>query len=114
MGMWLFLIKMNNFGKKARSGNGPIRPLNYTKKKWVDDLTEVSSIDLRSHTVKLSEDELNRPLNWHQRTGHKLNSTNPAQANLENIYKVAQEAHMKVNPKKTQTMIFNSGQNIGV
>ena len=44
MGMWLFLIKMNNFGKQSTPGNGPRRPLCYTKIKWVDDLTEVNSI----------------------------------------------------------------------
>ena len=112
MGMWLFLIKMNNFGKQSNPGNGPRRPLCYTKKKWVDDLTEVNSIDLSSHTMRVPDDELVRPLNWHQRTGHEINNTNPAQTSLNNIYKLAEKSHMKVNPKKTQTMIFNSGRNI--
>ena len=116
LGMWLFLFKMNKYsmketndqdiGKKT-TDNGKRTPMEFTKKKWVDDLTEVASVNLRTETRTLGEQNLIRPLNWLARSGHHLpGQQNPSQAALTDLYKVANDNQMLVNSKKTKTMLF--------
>ena len=78
------------------------------KKKWIDDLTQISSVNLNKVAIPVDECNLVRPLPWHARTGHVLpESDNPAQEALLEVFRMADKAKMVVNYKKTKTMIFN-------
>ena len=69
--------------------------------------TRTSVIKLQTRKIRHSL----RPLNYHARTEHSLpNELNPAQAELDEIFKLAEENKMIVNKKKTKTMIFNSSK----
>ena len=118
MGMWLFFIKMNNFGEQFKletiEGGRIRRHVGYIKKKYVDKLNEVNSLDLNRYSVILPDKEILRPTNWHARTGHCLKLQNPAQCSLNNIFKIALNFFMVVNSKKRQTMILNTSRNIDV
>ena len=80
--MWLFFIKMNNFGEQFKletiEGGRIRRHVGYIKKKYVDKLNEVNSLDLNRYSVILPDKEILRPTNWHARTGHCLKLQNPA------------------------------------
>ena len=57
IGMCMFLIKMNKFGEQTKldkTGDEQTRrQVGYTKKKWVDDLTELNSLDLNRYSINL-------------------------------------------------------------
>jgi hypothetical protein len=81
LGLWLFLVMMNKFGKpheKKALGDVITAPRNKrvpikeAKAKWVDDLTQVKYINLKEDTEKLGEESLVRPLQKHARTEHRL------------------------------------------
>ena len=63
---------MNNFGEQVKLDRTEDvvtrRHVGYTKEKWVDDLTEVNSLDLTRYTVKLPDKKIIRPTAWYART----------------------------------------------
>ena len=106
MGIWMFLVKMNNFSNRSDEEHniGEIitktsgrRQIPHTKKKWVDDLTEVSSVNISEVVDRVRDELLIRPLNFHARTGHRLKINNPAQDSLNDIYQLANKSYMVVN-----------------
>ena len=116
LGMWLFLLKMDLYSKggeedtligKAVTKKTGREGMARAKKKWVDDLTEVVSVNLRDVAVKVGEEALVRPLAWHARTHHQLHHDNPAQVSLNQLYVRAEKDRMVVNTAKTKTMIFS-------
>ena len=56
-------------------------------------------------------DELQRPLQYHDRTEHTLPSQiSKVQDQLKEIVEYAKNNEMKVNKKKTKVMLFNSAR----
>ena len=70
------------------------------KKKWVDDLTQVVSVNIKD-TILVPETQLVRPLNWRARTQHVMpEHCNPAQHSLNGICELARNSYMVLNAKK--------------
>ena len=121
MGLWLFLVKMNGIGKAHPGtplGDVITDPLSKRtlitegKAKWIDDLTIVKAVQTKEVLEKVNEEELVRPLPYHARTEHRLKKhMNPMQVDLNDIFDHARENDMKVNIKKTKTMVFNQCKN---
>ena len=115
--MWLFLFRMNRFsiGGEGDRNIGEVitkagnrKQMNRAKKKWVDDLSEVTAIKLNEVAVTADETSLQRPLPWHARTEHVLpEEDNPAKDSLIKLAEVSSAVGMVMNTKKTKTMIFS-------
>ena len=67
LGMWLFLIRINRFSC-SQKGDGSITKtitktanrsvMVHTKKTWIDDLSDVTCVDLKKDAAILPEDRL--------------------------------------------------------
>ena len=120
LGLWIFLVMMNKYGKpheKKALGDYITPPLRKreaikdTKAKWVDDLTVVKHINLRKDTEHVCEEFLVRPLQKHARTEHKIKPhMNRMHNEVDSLYEVANKNLMKVNGSKTKVMLFNSSR----
>jgi hypothetical protein len=89
------------------------KPIKKTQERYVDDMTQAVSIDLR---LKASID-LNptHPLQYHERTGHILPvEENVLQHELERLMKYAEEHEMLLNESKTKVMIFNNATSVDI
>ena len=79
------------------------------KCKYVDDLTLAKSIDLEKNLKKSIESDLERPLNFHERTEHILPVVNNViQKEVKELETYCNKYKMKINNKKTKVMLFNS------
>ena len=122
LGLWIFLVMMNKYGKpheKKALGDYITLPLRKreaikdTKAKWVDDLTVVKHINLKKDTEHVCEEFLVRPLQKHARTEHKIKPhMNRMHNEVDSLYEVANKNLMKVNGSKTKVMLFNSSRKI--
>ena len=57
------------------------------KKKWVDDLSVLATVDLKKVAVK--NDDLDKPPNFHNRTGHVLPpDKNPIQDEIKSSFEI--------------------------
>ena len=117
--MWIFLFMIDRAGPKANEisiGKTITQPLNRRKriekdkKKWVDDFTILTAVDLKKELITNSESV--RPVPFRSRTGHILPlEANPLQSEVDAVKKYSYERKMLLNPIKTKTMIFNTLKN---
>jgi hypothetical protein len=124
LGLWLFLVMMNKYGKaheettigeQITAQKNKRVAIREAKAKWVDDLTEVKNININKDTEKVPEKELVRPLPKHARTEHKIKPhMNKMHEEVTSIYSIACTNHMKVNSEKTKTILFNSSRKTDV
>ena len=120
LGLWLFLVMMNTYGKPHEEktlGEYITAPfskriaIKETKAKWVDDLTKVKGVDIKRDTEKANEEMLTRPLPGHARTEHKIKKhMNTMHEGVSSIFRNAEAYHMKVNCSKTKIMLFNAAK----
>jgi hypothetical protein len=80
--------------------------------KNVDDLTVAEAFKLKNVLKGESETELRRPLNYHQRTEHKLlEGCSEVEKQLKELEEYAESKEMKINQHKTKLMLFNTSKN---
>ena len=86
------------------------RPLTHKESihvKFVDDCSVAASINLKTSLID-DNDDLPRPITYHQRTGHKLaDEHNVLQYELDRFDRFAKQSKSVVNEKKTEVMLFN-------
>ena len=116
LGLWIFCFMIDRAGPQQT--NQPLgqiitqplnkrQPMDKTKKKWVDDFTVLTSINLQDTLVP--DPSPVRPVPYHSRTEHILpDEHNPLQPEIDRIVTYSHERKMVLNPKKTKAMIFNS------
>ena len=116
LGMFLFLILINGAGFKNLERNtgkiicnpalGRRNPIDRLHLKWVDDMTAAEAINLKGSLMT----ELNpvHPLQFHERTGHKLPSDqSKLQGFLNDLLVYTKEHEMRINETKTNVILFN-------
>ena len=118
LGMFLFIILINSVGFKQEDqtvGEYVTRAINAHKvmktmhAKYVDDLTIAEAIDLRKVLCVANESELERPLNYHQRTEQYIKEgASKVEEQLKEIEEYAISHGMKINQKKSKVMLFNT------
>ena len=118
LGLFIFIIVSNLAGNPSSSsslGELMTAPPSQRKKmdnkkcKYVDDLTIAKSIELKSKLSKADECQLNRPLVFLQRTEHYMPiENNEMQKEIYDFEAYCEKHKLKINSKKTKTMLFNS------
>ena len=115
LGLLLFLVLINDVGFKNQLNNAGematskrnMKEANRIHLKYVDDLLLAEAIDLKT-TLIPSEDSRPRPDCYHARTGHQLPvEKSQVFKQLLETEKYAEDNQMKINTKKTKTMLFN-------
>ena len=117
LGLFLFLILINRAGFSQNQicknlGNiitNPRRkPIKETQEKYIDDMTQLISLDIKKATIPDPDPNPTLPRQYHERTGHVLPETNnPLQEQIENLKTYASENGMVINEEKTKVMLFN-------
>ena len=117
LGMFLFIILINSAGFKEldmKLGENITRAANAHKiiskmhAKYVDDLTVAEALKLKDVLYVERESELKRPLNYHERTEHKLiKGCSEVEKQLDELQEYATTNEMKINQNKTKLMLFN-------
>ena len=121
LGMFLFLILINfagfnksevsiNLGEHVTAPLAKRAPIRRKHLKYVDDLSYLSSIDLKNK-LKLNPNPI-RPFTYHDRTGHFLPKESCEISNqLVNLEVFAKQHEMKIHTDKSKIMVFNSSRN---
>ena len=79
--------------------------------KYIDDLTVAQSLSLKNQLVLNSDNEKERPLDYHNRTEHLLpRSDCRVQDMLDDVVEYAETNKMKVNQDKSKVILFNSSK----
>jgi hypothetical protein len=117
LGMFLFIILINSAGFKEvdlKLGENFTRAANAHKiisrmhAKYVDDLTVAEAFKLKNVLYVEKESELIRPLNYHERTEHRLKEgCSEVEKQLTELEEYAAIHEMKINQNKTKLMLFN-------
>ena len=116
LGLLLFIVLINDVGFQGQSNNTGelitrkrnMKTLNQIHLKYVDDLTLAEAIDLPSNLVSVPEDVRAMPDMYHARTGHVLPvERSSVYTQLQKTMEYADQNEMKINFKKTKTMVFN-------
>ena len=122
LGLFLFLILINNAGFKPNQicqklgkvmNNTKRVKISQTQEKYIDDMTQCVSIDLK----KVTHPDPNpiHPRQFHQRTGHILPiEENPIIEQLEELKRYAKDHGMKINVEKTKIMLFNKATSVDI
>jgi hypothetical protein len=115
LGLWVFLFMIDCAGPERSPetiGMSITKPpkqrkrMYKTKKKWIDDFTVLSSIDLK-RTLENNRKQV-RPVNYHDRTEHILpRYENSQQDEIDKIVSLSVQRNMQLSQPKTKTMIFN-------
>ena len=88
------------------------KPIPAGKKKWVDDLSLTSHVNLRENLITDTRADTVRPVPYHSRTGHRLPAqNNPMQSELDTLSEYCRQAKMSINRQKTKCMLFNRAKN---
>ena len=75
--------------------------------KFIDDNSQAVSVDLKKCLAR-EEDQLDLPLTYQQRTGHKIKPTeNMMQCSLDEFFDFTAKNGLHVNFKKSEVMVFN-------
>ena len=115
LGLLLFLVLINDVGFKNQLNNAGematskrnMKEANRIHLKYVDGLLLAEAIDQKT-TLIPSEDSRPRPDCYHARTGHQLPvEKSQVFKQLLETEKYAEDNQMKINTKKTKTMLFN-------
>ena len=117
LGLWCFLVLLNfagpssiphQIGLTITENQKSRKPIAIMKKKYVDDLSIMTSIDLKKVAVHDPNLRAQGPLSYHNRTEHYLpRDVNMLQHEAEKLQKYADDHFMKINPLKTKAAIFN-------
>ena len=117
LGMLLFIVLINKagfpkqdrtFGTKVTQGASVRSAIRNLHLKYVDDLTLLETMSLKDALCVNPQQQLERPLNFHQRTEHVLKPTHSQmQDQLLSLENYATENKMKINQSKTKLMLFN-------
>jgi hypothetical protein len=120
LGMFLFLILINDAGFETQQneiGKLITKALNKRKEiatdhwKYVDDLTVAEAILLKETLVDDEDNILDNPLTYHDRFQLVLPETSSkVQMQLKELETHASQNEMKINKKKTKSMLFNSAK----
>ena len=115
LGLWVFLFMIDCAGPERSPesiGWTITKPpkqrkrMSKTKKKWIDDFTVLSSIDLKRFLEVNTEPV--RPVTYHDRTEHRLpRKDNIQQDEIDKIVNLSVQRNMQLSQPKTKTMIFN-------
>ena len=115
LGLWIFLFMIDSAGPKSNSqtlGNIITQPMNKRKKmergkkKWIDDFTLLSSIDLKRCLV--SDPAPVRPVPWRGRTEHILpREDNILQDEVDSVVQLSKDRNMTISKTKTKAILFN-------
>ena len=124
LGMWCFLFLINfagpdqevkQLGRKITQPINSRTPINVMKKKWIDDLTILTAINLKDHTVVKDEYSMTRPLQYHERTEHLLpRDRNTLQTIVNNLQLYTDKHNMLINKEKTKVSLFNPLKNVDI
>ena len=80
--------------------------------KYIDDMSYLTSIDLKTKLSVDSDPNPNRPLRFHDRTGHYLPTDNCEIINqLDKLNTFVKDQQMKINFDKTKLILFNTARN---
>ena len=91
------------------------KPLTKMKVKWIDDLTILSTVNLETQAVHDPDHNMQRPLNFHNRTEHMLPiQHNMLQKDVWNLQQFAHDNSMVINQEKTKVAIFNPLKKIDI
>ena len=118
LGFVLFLIQINyagfpeedrEVGKSITAAINKRREIKTKHLKYVDDLTLAEALNLNTALVSDSDNYLEKPLTYHNRTEHIL----PPQESLlykqvEELLNYTKENEMKINKDKSKLMLFNT------
>ena len=95
MGLFLFLILINNAGYKQNRLCTSIGehitqpkkvPIEKAQQKYVDDMTQCAALNLKEMTVPDPNPNMDLPKQYHERTGHVLQAeNNPIQGEVEKL-----------------------------
>ena len=90
-------------------------PMRVMKRKWVDDLSILVSVDLKKDAVESPEIMKNQPTTFHSRTGHIIpENKNKMQNHINDLVQHATTHHMRINKIKTKAAIFNPLRSIDI
>ena len=116
LGLWIFAFMIDKAGPRAETrplGEIITQPLKQrqrmdkTKKKWIDDFTLLTAVDLPRSLVP--DKEPTRPVTYRSRFEQILPlEANPMQKELNHIVELTKERNMKLNPIKSKAMLFNT------
>ena len=114
LGLFLFLVlindtgfigQLNNAGDLATSKRN-IKAVNQIHLKYVDDMSLAETVNLKELLIAVPDRD--QPDNYHARTGHVLPKEKSAvYSQLLETNEYASRNEMKINYKKTKTMLFN-------
>jgi hypothetical protein len=118
LGLFLFLIQINDagfpeedreVGKRVTAAINKRKEIKTKHLKYVDDLTLAEALNLNTALVTDSDNYLEKPLTYHNRTEHIL----PPQESLlytqvEELLNYTKENEMKINKDKAKIMLFNT------
>jgi hypothetical protein len=120
LGMFLFLIMINFAGfpfQEIERETGKViaqkrrKPLKNLHLKYVDDLSYLTSIDLKKKLIENPDKNPERPLTYHNRTGQMLpQEENILQTQMNQLRDFTKRNEMRINSKKTKIMLFNTSK----
>jgi hypothetical protein len=88
------------------------KPLNNLHPKYVDDLSYLTSINLKKKLTGNLDSNPVRTLAYHNRTSHVLSQEeNELQKQMDGLCLFAEENKMQINSKKNKLMLFNTSKN---
>ena len=88
------------------------KPLSCFHAKYIDDLTLGQAINLKKNLIVNPDQNLVRPLSFHDRTGHILPGNGYVlQEAWRDLNHFVNDRKMKINYAKTKVMLFNSSKN---
>jgi hypothetical protein len=120
LGLYLFLILINGAGYQPNQMCQNIgehitkrkrTPIMRTQEKYIDDMTQCSSMNLKE-TVEVNPNPT-LPRQFRERTDHILDpKKNPIQTEVKKLGEYAKKHKMKINKLKTKVMLFIQARNI--
>ena len=115
LGLWIFLFMIDKAGPKrsiqtiGQIVTQPInqrKPMDRSKKKWIDDFTVLTHVNLKAKLVP--NPNPTRPVTYRGRTEQILpQEANILQQELDLISTYTNTRNMQLNPLKTKGMLFN-------
>jgi hypothetical protein len=123
LGMFLFLILINfagfdtsevstNLGQQITKPLLRRKPIGKKHLKYIDDLSYLTSIDLKAKLENDPDPSPARPLAFHNRTGHYLpNEHCEISKQLDKLNTYVRDHQMRINVGKTKVMLFNTARN---
>ena len=107
LALLLFLVMINDLGFDSQFKKN-VKVANEIHLKYVDDLTYATAVNLAENLVDIPQNLRVHPENYHERTGQIIPfEKNILQRQMHETVEYANRNDMKINYKKTKTMLFN-------